>query len=333
MKYLLFIVTFLIVLTALIVSINPQLNKTVTIVDSNFIVKNSSNIKSSNLKVDNKNVTKNKDNPVVNSKNSVKKVENIAAKNINTNTNKEKQLLQQERESQARKLAEQKRQEMAKRQQQEYAKKLAQQKSDMASQKKTVQPSKKSVQQKTQIQPKVTPSTPKKTVTTKVEPTKKATATNTSKPATATKASVPKQTVQPPVKQENKLTEYQETILWNQWRANVCNNITSRLDKQFTNIVPVGTVYTYSFNVDNQRRITNVVVKISRGYVNPTTQQGIYMIQRAIYSLNLSSILTFPSGSQRTVVKVSSGIERTAAQTNNLKANSFNDVETVTKQK
>ena len=107
----------------------------------------------------------------------------------------------------------------------------------------------------------------------------------------------------------------------------------SKLDKQFTAVAPPGTIYTYSFNVDKNRRITNVTVKISKGYVNTSTQQGVNMIKYAINSLNLSSILTFPSGTQRTSVKVESGIERTANQSNSLNANSFNDVETITKQK
>lgn len=133
--------------------------------------------------------------------------------------------------------------------------------------------------------------------------------------------------------EQKKLVEYQETILWNQWRATVCNKVASNLDKQFTAVAPPGTIYTYSFNVDKNRRITNVTVKISKGYVNASTQQGINMIKYAINSLNLSSILTFPSGTQRTSVKVESGIERTANQSNSLNANSFNDVETITKQK
>ncbi len=133
--------------------------------------------------------------------------------------------------------------------------------------------------------------------------------------------------------EQKKLVEYQETILWNQWRATVCNKVASKLDKQFTAVAPPGTIYTYSFNVDKNRRITNVTVKISKGYVNTSTQQGVNMIKYAINSLNLSSILTFPSGTQRTSVKVESGIERTANQSNSLNANSFNDVETITKQK
>ena len=133
--------------------------------------------------------------------------------------------------------------------------------------------------------------------------------------------------------EQKKLVEYQETILWNQWRATVCNKVASNLDKQFTAVAPPGTIYTYSFNVDKNRRITNVTVKISKGYVNASTQQGRNMIKNAINSLNLSTVLTFPSGTQRTSVKVESGIERTANQSNSLNANSFNDVETITKQK
>ena len=106
-----------------------------------------------------------------------------------------------------------------------------------------------------------------------------------------------------------------------------------KLDKQFTSVAPVGTIYTYSFDVDDKRRITNVVVRISRGYVNSTTQQGVFMIKQAIQSLNLSTILTYPSGSERTTVKVLSAIERTSSYSTSLDAKQFNDVETITKQK
>ena len=135
--------------------------------------------------------------------------------------------------------------------------------------------------------------------------------------------------------EQKKLVEYQETIIWNQWRANVCNKVTQNLDKKFASVIPQGTIYTYSFNVDKNRRITNVSVKISRGYINSTTNQGIYMIQQAINSLNLSSVLNFPSGTQRTSVTVESGIERSAEinTSTQLDASDFNDTETITKQK
>ena len=92
-------------------------------------------------------------------------------------------------------------------------------------------------------------------------------------------------------------------------------------------------IYSYSFDVDNKRRISNISVRISRGYSNSTTQLGLYMIQDAIQSLNLSTMLDFPNGSQRTTVRVSSGIETTAGSPSSLNANSVNDVEGIRKQR
>lgn len=223
---------------------------------------------------------------------------------------------QQEAEEKARKQAEK----QAKKDAEELAKKQAKlQEAQAAAQKQAEEQAKKAAAEKAKKQAE--------------EQAKKAAAEKAKKQAEeqAKKAAAEKAKKQ--AEEQKKLVEYQETILWNQWRATVCNKVASNLDKQFTAVAPPGTIYTYSFNVDKNRRITNVTVKISKGYVNTSTQQGVKMIKYAINSLNLSTILTFPSGTQRTSVKVESGIETTSAQSSSLNANSFNDVETITKQK
>ena len=223
---------------------------------------------------------------------------------------------QQEAEEKARKQAEK----QAKKDAEELAKKQAQlQKAQEAAQKQAEEQAKKAAAEKAKKQAE--------------EQAKKAAAEKAKKQAEEQAKKAAAEKAQKQAEEQKKLVEYQETILWNQWRATVCNKVTSNLDKQFTAVAPPGTIYTYSFNVDKNRRITNVTVKISKGYVNTSTQQGVNMIKYAINSLNLSTILTFPSGTQRTSVKVESGIETTSAQSSSLNANSFNDVETITKQK
>ena len=302
MKNFLFIIAFLIVLTTVIVGINPQLHKTVVIGNSEFKVselKNTTSQKdlkfsnlentssSKDLKVNDKNIITNNNSTNIKQVDSVKNIDNINTKNTDIDKKFEQLLLVQQQEEDAKRLAEERAKKLAQQKAQQEAKKKA----DAEAKRLADEQAKKLAQQKAQQEAK-----------------KKS-------------------------EEQRKLIEYQENILWNQWRANICNNVTSRLDKQFAYVAPAGTIYTYSFDVDNQKRISNVVVKISRGYVNATTQQGIFMIQRAIQSLNSSTLLTFPAGTKRTSVKVSSGIERTASQSTSVNANSFNDVETITKQR
>lgn len=339
MKNFLFIIAFLIVLTTVIVGSNPQMHKPMNIGGAKLEVQDNSNIKNTDLKVENKDSIIDKTPVAVKPEDAIKSVENIETKNVDINDKWEQLLRIQEQEEQARIQAEQKRQAQLQKQKEEYAKKLAQQKAQEEAKKKAEEQAKNLAEQKRLqeeqarklAEQKAQEEAKKKA---QEEAKKKAEAEALAKKQAEEQArKLAEQEAKKKAEEQQKLVEYQENILWNQWRANVCNNVASKLDKQFAYVAPAGTVYTYSFDVDNQRRITNVVVKISRGYVNSTTQQGIFMIQNAIKSLNLSTILTFPTGSQRTTVKVSSGIERTSAQSTTINANSFNDVETITKQK
>lgn len=128
------------------------------------------------------------------------------------------------------------------------------------------------------------------------------------------------------------LTEYEETIVWNQWRANVSNAVAESVNSNFSSIVPQGTVYSYSFNVNNKKQISAIKTILSRGYNNPSTSQGRLMIEQAIRSLNGNNILTFPDGTQRTIVNVAGAIERSQTSSS-VNANQFNDTETIKKQK
>ena len=363
MKNFLFIIAFLIVLTTVIVGSNPQMHKPMNIGGAKLEVQDNSNIKNTDLKVENKDSIIDKTPVAVKPVDAIKPVENIETKNVDINDKWEQLLRIQEQEEQARIQAEQKRQAQLQKQKEEYARKLAQQKAQEDAKRKAEEQAQKLAEQKVQQEAKkkadeeakrlaeqkrLQEEQAKKLAQQKAqeEAKKKAEALakkqaeeQASKLAEqkaaeeARKKAEAEALAKKKSEEQKKLVEYQENILWNQWRANVCNNVAKKLDKQFAYVAPAGTVYTYSFDVDNQRRITNINVKISRGYINSTTQQGIFMIKQAIQSMNLSSFLTYPPGSQRTTVKVSSGIERTSAQSTTINANSFNDVETITKQK
>ena len=343
MKNFLFIIAFLIVLTTVIVGSNPQMHKPMNIGGAKLEVQDNSNIKNTDLKVENKDSIIDKTPVAVKPVDAIKPVENIETKNVDINDKWEQLLRIQEQEEQARIQAEQKRQAQLQKQKEEYARKLAQQKAQEEAKKKADEEAKRLAEQKRLqeeqakklAQQKAQEEAKKKAeALAKKQAEEQASKLAEQKAAEeARKKAEAEALAKKKSEEQKKLVEYQENILWNQWRANVCNNVAKKLDKQFAYVAPAGTVYTYSFDVDNQRRITNINVKISRGYINSTTQQGIFMIKQAIQSMNLSSFLTYPPGSQRTTVKVSSGIERTSAQSTTINANSFNDVETITKQK
>ena len=333
MKNFLFIIAFLIVLTTVIVGSNPQMHKPMNIGGAKLEVQDYSSIKNTDLKVENKDSIIDKTPVAVKPVDAVKPVENIETKNVDINDKWEQLLKIQEQEEQARIQAEQKRQAQLQKQKEEYARKLAQQKAQEDAKRKAEEQAQKLAEQKAQQEAKKKADEEAK----RLAEQKRLLEEQARKLAEQKAAEEARKKAEAEAKkkaeEQKKLVEYQENILWNQWRANVCNNVAKKLDKQFAYIAPAGTVYTYSFDVDNQRRITNINVKISRGYINSTTQQGVFMIKQAIQSMNLSSFLTYPPGSQRTTVKVSSGIERTSAQSTTINANSFNDVETITKQK
>jgi len=365
MKNFLFIIAFLIVLTTVIVGSNPQIHKPMNIGGAKLEVQDNSNIKNTDLKVENKDSIIDKTPVAVKPVDAIKSVENIETKNIDINDKWEQLLKIQEQEEQARIQAEQKRQVQLQKQKEEYARKLTQQEAQEEAKRKAEEQAQKLAEQKAQQEAKKKADEEAKRLAeqkrlqeeqfkklaqqkAQEEAKKKSEAEALAKKQAeeqakklaeqkaaeeARKNAEAEALAKKKAEEQKKLVEYQENILWNQWRANVCNNVAKKLDKQFAYVAPAGTVYTYSFDVDNQKRITNIVVKISRGYVNSTTQQGIFMIKQAIQSMNLSTILTYPPGSQRTTVKVSSGIERTSAQSTTINANSFNDVETITKQK
>lgn len=308
MKNFLFIIAFLIVLTSVIIGINPQMHKAIIIGGANMTFTNQDIVKSdTNIKVLNKDAIIDKNKTKIQTTEPIKNVQNLSATNIQADKNMEKLIKLQQAEEQAKKLAEQKaRQEQARLAQQKAqaeAKKLAQQKAQTDAKKKA-----------------------------DAEALAKKKAQEEAKKLAEQKAA--EELAKKQAEEQKKLITYNENVLWNQWRANVSNKIVYNLDKNFTSIAPPGTVYSYSFNVNNKRQVSNISVRISKGYINPTTQQGIFMIRRAIESLNLSTVLSFPASSQRTNVTVSAAIKIVADGTfGTLDASMFNDVEVIKKQR
>ena len=324
MKNFLFIIAFLIVLTSVIIGINPQMHKAIIIGGANMTFTNQDIVKSdTNIKVSNKDAIIDKNKTKIQTTEPIKNVQNLSATNIQADNNMEKLIKLQQAEEQAKKLAEQKaRQEQARLAQQK-AQAESKKKAEALAKKKAQEEAKKLAQQKAQTDAK------KKA---DAEALAKKKAQEEAKKLAEQKAA--EELAKKQAEEQKKLITYNENVLWNQWRANVSNKIVYNLDKNFTSIAPPGTVYSYSFNVNNKRQVSNISVRISKGYINPTTQQGIFMIRRAIESLNLSNVLSLPASSQRTNVTVSAAIKIVADGTfGTLDASMFNDVEVIKKQR
>ncbi len=302
MRNFLFIIAFLIVLTTVIIGTNPQLHKPLAIGGAQIAVSNKDIIQNSDIKVSNQDSIKNTEKVSVKTTKQIKNINNISTTAIEADKNMEKLLKAQAEE-------------------------------DAKAKKETfkIVPTKESHKTATKISTK-----PAKQVTTQNSKTSKT--VTTTKPQTkpaqqpAVQKNVQEINEQEVKKQVQKiLTEYEETILWNQWRAKVANRVADNLDPYFAHIIPLGTIYRYDFNVNNKGQVSNIRVRVTKGYINANTNQGAVMIQNSIKSLNGNSILAFPNGTQRSSVTVSSGIERT--QTSQpINENAFNDAETIIKQ-
>lgn len=93
----------------------------------------------------------------------------------------------------------------------------------------------------------------------------------------------------------------QEEILWNEWRSNLQNSIMQDVRLP---IVPEGTIFKFSFNVDKYGKITNVQTwSLSPAY-NP---YAIQYIAPVIRSYQGHDILNFPAGSNRFSTLVEGG--------------------------
>ena len=127
-----------------------------------------------------------------------------------------------------------------------------------------------------------------------------------------------------PSQQVKVLTAREEEIAWNIWRSNLQNQI---LKDCKLPIVPMGTVFRVSFDVDKNGRVSNVQTWSD----NPKyTPYAIEFIAPVIRSYQGKSILEFPQGSQRTKTTFVGGwkISQTTKFSN---PNDYNDIERVVK--
>ena len=117
------------------------------------------------------------------------------------------------------------------------------------------------------------------------------------------------------------LTEEQEEIAWNIWRSNLQNKIMTDVKLP---IMPQGTVFKFSFDVDKFGRVTNVQTYSTTPQYTP---YAIQYITPVIRSYQGKSILNFPEGSNRTATKVVGGwkIAEVAIYS---KPSDYNDTET-----
>lgn len=133
------------------------------------------------------------------------------------------------------------------------------------------------------------------------------------------------------ITQTPKLVTESETIAWNKWRADLANEITKKAYSYQTSGAQKGTIYKYTFDVDKNRVITNINVKIYSGPSGTAEQELLNAIKKAISATNGSSILTFPNGTNRTKTSVTGGIQ-VADTTQYTDSSKFADYEVVKKQ-
>ena len=107
-----------------------------------------------------------------------------------------------------------------------------------------------------------------------------------------------------------------ETIAWNAWHSRLQNEI---MDISDVNDTPVGTIFSFSFDVDNNGNIS----KLS---VDSNYPSASHRVVRAIKSLTRTAILKFPEGTKRKKVHFE-GMFMMSHVTRHSTPNDFNDYE------
>ena len=121
------------------------------------------------------------------------------------------------------------------------------------------------------------------------------------------------------------LTAQEEEIAWNKWRSRLQNQIMK--DSKLPT-VPDGTIFKFSFTVDKYGKVTNVKTYS----VNPAyTPYAIQYIAPVIRGYQGHSILTFPTGSSRTITDVTGSWKVTSGAAKYSSPHDYNDIEKVTR--
>ena len=142
----------------------------------------------------------------------------------------------------------------------------------------------------------------------KVEVKKQPAAQTTQKPAVQTKAKdenttaqkqpvtaqTQSQPVSQPVQTVKVMTPQEEVIAWNKWRADLQNQILKDIKLP---IIPKGTIFRVSFDVDVNGRVSNIQTEAIPSQYTP---YAIEYVAPVIKSYQGKSILDFPTGSNRT---------------------------------
>jgi hypothetical protein len=101
---------------------------------------------------------------------------------------------------------------------------------------------------------------------------------------------------QPASQQQKQLTESEEIIAWNIWRANFQNTVMKNSGEI---PAPIGTAFLYSCVVDKYGNISNINVWSSNPNYTPMAKQ---YVKAAIVAMQRKPVLTFPKGTKRTTV-------------------------------
>ena len=299
MKFIIAAISILVAVTALVVVINPPMHKEVQLVVTDFNFNESKTVNTTqNIAIESKNNTVSSQKVEISTADAVKNVSNISTTSTQT----------QQKNIDVKPVSAQKQQVQA-----------------------TVKPVNNAKDVNKTV---VTPKTQSQTVKTTVNTVK-----NTQSQTTTVKQPVPAKPAQtiatktPAVKPVQTTTaktpvvsETQE-IVWNQWKANVHNNIVAKVQLPKSKI-PNGTVFQYSFTVSNDGSITNIR---TTSEAPQYTAYAIQYIAPAIRNSQHASFLKFPSGTQRTSINVLYKFKVTNSAGSMASASNFNDVEIIKK--
>lgn len=300
MKFIIIAISILISATILVVVINPPMHKEIQLVVTDFNFSESKTVNTSqNIAIEPKKNTVSSQKVEVNTADTIKNVSNI--KTTSTQT--------QQKNIDVKPVTAQKKQV-----------------------KTTVNPvNNTSNVNKTIVTPKTQPQTVKPTANTVKN--RQPQTTTVKQPVSVPTKTVPTTAKTPTVKPVQTTTtkppavDKTQEIVWNQWKANVHNNIIAKVQLPKSKI-PNGTVFQYSFTVSDNGNITNIR---TTSEAPQYTAYAIQYIAPAIRNSQHASFLKFPSGTQRTSVNVSYKFKITDSAGSMASASNFNDVEIIKK--
>ena len=174
----------------------------------------------------------------------------------------------------------------------------------------------------TQLPQKEVKTTKLETPVVKTENVKKAETTVKKEPQV--QKTTPKTVHKPQTTAKKTLTVKEEEIAWNIWRSKLQNQIMKDVNMP---IIPQGTIFKFSFNVDKWGKISNVQTwSLTPSY----TPYAIQYIAPVIRSYQGKSILDFPAGSNRTSTEVTGGWKIASSQRYSTPQD-YNDTEKIKK--